>query len=233
MVSGYCPPLLSRHACTQLGLSIDCGSHSCSSKKMNVKKFGLSQASNGHYLLAVGGFEEAEVADIPNDFKMCAGCEAWIVRPAASQRIESKDSAPHLVTSQRRSVAAVDGGSVFGSGREEEEGEGRASSSSGMPSLWRSRSPRAGVPVAQSGLRGRGDASGSRISRRTEEEGGRRYEGEEPSSRDDPSIQDPTSLGSLREQCQGGRQPGVGHGERADDGREGLHYQEEEENSGG
>ena len=231
VVSGHCPPLLSRHACTQLGLSIDCGSHSCSSKKMNVKKFGLSQASNGHYLLAVGGFEDTEVADIPNDFKMSPGCEAWIVRPADSQRIESEESAPPLMSAQPRSVAAVGGGSVCGSEREE-EGEGRASGSSGMPSVWRSRSPRAGVPAAQCGVRQRRDESGSRLSRGKEEEEQRGFRGEEPGLGDDSTFQDQEGIGSLREQRQGGRQPRVGHGERADHGGERVHCKEEAEDPG-
>jgi len=81
VVPGDCPPLLSRHACSQLGLSIDCGSHSVSSSKMNVKNFGMSQAGNGHYILSLHEFSSASLTDIPSDFMVPSGFEAHILLP--------------------------------------------------------------------------------------------------------------------------------------------------------
>lgn len=81
VVPGDCPPLLSRHACRQLGLSIDCGSHSVSSSKMNVKNFGMSQAGNGHYILSLHEFSSASLTDIPSDFMVPSGFEAHILLP--------------------------------------------------------------------------------------------------------------------------------------------------------
>lgn len=56
VVPGDCPPLLSRDACSQLGMSLDCGKHAMSSTKMKVKAFGLTQASNGHYVMSLDDF---------------------------------------------------------------------------------------------------------------------------------------------------------------------------------
>ena len=80
VVPGSRPPLLSRHACSQLAL-IDCGHHSMSSGLMKVKNFGMSRASNGHYLLPIDKFADGEVFEIASDFKLPAGREAYIVAP--------------------------------------------------------------------------------------------------------------------------------------------------------
>ena len=80
VVAGHCPPLLSRHACSQLGLKIDCGNHSFSSTRMGIKTFGMSQASNGHYLLPISIFDDNHVTDIPVDFSMQPGQEAQVLR---------------------------------------------------------------------------------------------------------------------------------------------------------
>ena len=231
VVEGLCPPLLSRHACTQLGLSIDCGTHSFSSRKMNVKKFGLSQASNGHYLLAVGGFEDIEVADIPNDFKMAPGCEAWIMQPAANQRIEGDDPSPPCDALRSCPVAAVNGGGELGGcSREEEEGDG-----SRMSSMRRSRSPRTGVSVAERRVRRGGDEGGSRLCRRDSEE-------EYTEDASHPTFEDSAGFGTIRAECQGGAgQPRMGHDQRADQRGEdhdreekgqGASIQDEESNAG-
>ena len=79
VVNGNCPPLLSRHACSQLGLHIDCGNHQLSSTKLNVKGYGMKQARNGHYIVPISRFEEGEVSEVQKDFRVPAGTEAFIV----------------------------------------------------------------------------------------------------------------------------------------------------------
>ena len=75
VVKGECPPLLSRHACTQLGVTFDCEHHVLTSKKLGVKNYGLRQTSSGHYVMDIGEFGE-DRPDIPSDFKLQAGQEA-------------------------------------------------------------------------------------------------------------------------------------------------------------
>ena len=82
VVKGKCLPLLSRQACSQLGLKIDCGSHSFGSFRMGIRSFSLSQASNGHYLLPISTFDLDHVTDIPEDFLLEIGQEAFIFRKA-------------------------------------------------------------------------------------------------------------------------------------------------------
>ena len=187
---------------------------------MNVKKFGLSQASNGHYLLAVGGFEDIEVADIPNDFKMASGCEAWIMQPAANQRIEGDEPSPPCDALRPCPVAAVNGGGELGGcSREEEEVD-----SSRMSSMRRSRSPRTGVSVAERRVRAGGDEGGSRLCRRNSEE-------EYTEDASHPTVEDSTDFGSIRAECQGGAgQSRTGHDQRAD--QRGEDHDREEESQG-
>eukprot|EP00435_Cladocopium_sp_Y103_P071025 s181_g36.t1 len=78
VVKRKCPPLLSRQACSQLGLKIDCATHSFSSVRMGVKNFGMSQASNGHYLLPISQVEAACEVEVPEDFCMPVGMEATV-----------------------------------------------------------------------------------------------------------------------------------------------------------
>ena len=80
VVHGRCPPLLSRHACSQMGLKIDCGGHSFSSSRMGIRTYGLSQASNGHYLLPISNFDSTVIKDVPQDFKLEAGQEVHILQ---------------------------------------------------------------------------------------------------------------------------------------------------------
>lgn len=85
VVKGKCPPLLSRQACSQLGLRIDCATHSFSSTRMGVKNFGMSQASNGHYLLPICQYDVSCEVEVPEDFCMPTGMEAVVFQPASSQ----------------------------------------------------------------------------------------------------------------------------------------------------
>ena len=68
VVGGDCPPLLSKPVCTALGLVVDTSSHVVSSKKFNVKGYGLKQSQGGHYLLTIDRFQ-SELA-VPSDFHM-------------------------------------------------------------------------------------------------------------------------------------------------------------------
>ena len=56
VVPGECPPLLSKPACTQLGMIIDTERHTVSSRKLKVKNYGLSQTFGGHYALSIAEF---------------------------------------------------------------------------------------------------------------------------------------------------------------------------------
>ena len=79
VVSGECPPLLSRPACTQLGVIFDCGLHSMSSRKLKVKNYGLKQTSGGHYAMSIDEFEELDhLPNPPEDFILSEGVEAII-----------------------------------------------------------------------------------------------------------------------------------------------------------
>ena len=174
VVSGKCPPLLSRHACTQLGLRIDCGNHSVTSTKMKVKNFGLSQATNGHYLLPVSQFEDGERVDIPEDFSLREGEEAQVLRSAAESQDDVADDAAVMLkivndsshrTTTASALATSDGNLVCLGERWEEARD--------MRPMRRSRSPSARMPNAGSarrGGRGRSDASGCRVPRAFEED---------------------------------------------------------------
>ncbi|OLQ08941.1 Transposon Ty4-H Gag-Pol polyprotein [Symbiodinium microadriaticum] len=79
VVEGDCPPLLSKPACSQLDLNIDCGKHSLSSPKLKVKAYGLPHAPNGHYLMNIEEFSETTRCPIPKEFVMPAGVEAYVL----------------------------------------------------------------------------------------------------------------------------------------------------------
>ena len=78
VVKGDCPPLLSRHALTQLGVSFDCEHHVMSSKKLKVKSYGLRQTTSGHYLMDIAEFGTGADPIIPVDFRLEAGLEACV-----------------------------------------------------------------------------------------------------------------------------------------------------------
>ena len=79
VVKGDCPPLLSRPACTQLGIIFDCSQHTLSSRKLQVKQYGLTQTSSGHYVMCIEEFsEKSDKVRLPDDFKMCNGDEAIV-----------------------------------------------------------------------------------------------------------------------------------------------------------
>eukprot|EP00435_Cladocopium_sp_Y103_P021806 s849_g5.t1 len=76
VVKGECPPLLSRHACTQLGVNFDCEHHTLSSRKLGVKNYGLRQTTSGHYVMDVDEMTPEHDDLVPDDFKMEVGVEA-------------------------------------------------------------------------------------------------------------------------------------------------------------
>ena len=159
VVPGECPPLLSRHACSQLGLNIDCGKHCVSSSRLNVKGFGMSQAGNGHYLLAVNEFLDVSTVDVPEDFKVPEGVEAHVLCPRPSTSSNSDDSSHVAVAG---SVAAAFHGSPLercfsgpSQGRAE-EGEGREV---GLPTMWRRGTSCSGL-LRDGGARGSGGDAG-------------------------------------------------------------------------
>lgn len=85
VVSGNCPPLLSKHVATSLGFIIDTQKHVLSSQQYNVKAFGLQQtatgsALGGHYILPVTDPSHAEVA-IPKDIQVPRHVEVYPLIP--------------------------------------------------------------------------------------------------------------------------------------------------------
>ena len=79
VVDGSCPPLLSRHACSQLGMQTDCGAHAFSSHRLKVRNYGFSRASNGHYLLPIEPKAGDRGVELPDDFRLERGTEAFII----------------------------------------------------------------------------------------------------------------------------------------------------------
>ena len=124
VVNGRCPPLLSRHACSQLGLRIDCGQHTLSSRKLDVKGYGMKQARNGHYIVPISRFDEGEVSEIQPDFQVPAGTEAFIVpsvRNRMPKRLNSEiDRSPDSFSADREDGRAHARQAHFGEGQGEE-----------------------------------------------------------------------------------------------------------------
>ena len=79
VVKGDCPPLLSRPACTQLGIIFDCSQHTLSSRKLQVKQYGLTQTASGHYVMNIEEFSEAsDTVRVPEDFRLSNGDDAIV-----------------------------------------------------------------------------------------------------------------------------------------------------------
>ena len=127
IVKGDCPPLLSRHALTQLGVSFDCERHVLSSKKLEVKSYGLRQTTSGHYVMDIAEFDLDQQPNIPADFRLEAGREACLWNKKNEVLVgqgfgsEANGCAPDLC------VAHVDAGQL-------------------LPGMRRSRSPHQAVP---------------------------------------------------------------------------------------
>ena len=85
VVSGNCPPLLSKHVATALGFIIDTQKHVLSSNKFHVKAFGLQQtatgtALGGHYILPVND-QPLHNIEIPSDLKVPRHVEVYPLIP--------------------------------------------------------------------------------------------------------------------------------------------------------
>ena len=223
VVPGNCPPLLSRHACSQLGLNIDCGKHSVSSTKMNVKAYGMSQAGNGHYLLSLHEFSEGHTTDIPEDFSVPLGVEAHVLSPRpSSTRLEiaagldpaapvSVAEATHGSASQ---VLSADGGFESCTA---ERGIPRPA---GLSTMRRTRSPCSGMPDA-------GDCSAAKL-RRGEHAGGSRQhapQGEEAGN-DSTGLWDESQAVCSGDQSGGVTELGNGVGSWTDGGGGGADFEE-------
>eukprot|EP00438_Fugacium_kawagutii_P010864 Skav216248 [mRNA] locus=scaffold20:99205:112201:+ [translate_table: standard] len=156
VVPGDCPPLLSRHACSQFGMSIDCGKHAMSSCKMKVKSFGLTQATNGHYVMSLDDFAGMEVSDIPDDFRVPHGMEAFVYAPQSDAPADRKPVAGCAVGNVEPGSVTVDGLSLVGVCGEQGEGQGQV----GVPTMRGTGPSCAGVPTTSSGDRKRGRDGG-------------------------------------------------------------------------
>eukprot|EP00435_Cladocopium_sp_Y103_P012273 s3261_g3.t1 len=78
VVEGDCPPLLSRPACSQLGVMFDCAAHTLSSRKLGMKNYGLKQTTSGHYIMDIEEFDKSLEVDIPPDFRLADGVDAQL-----------------------------------------------------------------------------------------------------------------------------------------------------------
>ena len=85
VVSGKCPPLLSKPVATKLGLLIDTENHTVASRMYHVKAFGLGMAVNGHYLLEIHDSDDTRV-QIPEDFRMPSDVEVYPLSQSGSRQ---------------------------------------------------------------------------------------------------------------------------------------------------
>ena len=127
VVEGDCPPLLSRPACSQLGVIFDCGLHTMSSRKLGVKNFGLQQTTSGHYIMNIEEFDNMHAVEIPSDFKLSEGMDATVWKHEMLQedfgsRSPSRDDREAHVS-------------------------GWIAADAPLPRMRRSRSPRTGLPL--------------------------------------------------------------------------------------
>eukprot|EP00435_Cladocopium_sp_Y103_P018426 s2413_g4.t1 len=56
VVPGPCPPLLSKQSHTALGVQLDTEKHTLTSKKLQIKQYGLSENAAGHYTVRIDEF---------------------------------------------------------------------------------------------------------------------------------------------------------------------------------
>ena len=108
VVSGKCPPLLSKPVASQLGLLIDTEQHKVASRVFHVKSFGLGLAVNGHYLLDIQ-VESVSQVTVPDDFKMPVDSEVFPLVQRGSKVNDSSVTANPTISSAAAHVAAADG----------------------------------------------------------------------------------------------------------------------------
>ena len=126
-VKGDCPPLLSRHALTQLGVSFDCEHHVMSSKRLDVKSYGLRQTTSGHYVMDIAEFDSTHQPCIPADFRLEAGLEACVWSRANAALIGETFGSEVTTAAPDLCVAHVGAGKL-------------------LPGMRRSRSPKPSMP---------------------------------------------------------------------------------------
>ena len=91
VVSGKCPPLLSKPVATKLGLLIDTENHTVASRMYHVKAFGLGMAVNGHYLLSIQVSQETDMS-IPDDFQMPTDAEVYPLARSGSKQVDETET---------------------------------------------------------------------------------------------------------------------------------------------
>ena len=167
VVNGNCPPLLSRHACSQLGLHIDCGQHTLSSRKLNVKGYGMKQARNGHYIIPISRFEEGEMSEVQSDFRVPLGLEAFIVPFVSNQmpkRLYSESDRPSLTsTSEPDHGNSHSWEADFGEGQGEESVGSIVGGTTDMQAVRREGSSSSRVPHVVGARRPRREGDGGRL----------------------------------------------------------------------
>jgi len=82
VVSGDCPPLLSKPVCTALGLLVDTSSHTLSSSKFGIKTYGLQQSAGGHYVVPID--EVHRLQAVPSEFQFPSHCEVYPLNSSGS-----------------------------------------------------------------------------------------------------------------------------------------------------
>lgn len=92
VLSGKCPPLLSKPVATKLGLLIDTENHTVASRMYHVKAFGLGMAVNGHYLLDIHD-NDVTSPQIPGDFRMPSDVEVYPLSQSGSKQVVNNPTA--------------------------------------------------------------------------------------------------------------------------------------------
>ena len=96
VVSGDCPPLLSKPGCAALGLVVDTSSHTLSSSKFGVKTYGLQQSAGGHYVVPID--EVYRFQAVPSEFKLPSHWEVYPLTYSGSTVKCSPQSRPLVRT---------------------------------------------------------------------------------------------------------------------------------------
>ena len=93
VVSSACPPLLSKQSHTALGVQLDTTNHTMSSKKLGIKRYGLTENSAGHYTVRIDEFDlvpSLEQCGV-NDLRMDVMAEvATFVHPPRDAAFDSQ-----------------------------------------------------------------------------------------------------------------------------------------------
>eukprot|EP00435_Cladocopium_sp_Y103_P044148 s1245_g12.t1 len=188
---------------------------------MGIKTFGLSQASNGHYLLPISNFDSQGLMDAPTDFKLEAGQEVHILQkahgpvastvstPAAVMFEQANDCSSHPEASVPPSRDSH--GLELGAVAQDRSGEEASGEGEGVRDMRRSRSRSSRMPHAR--------AAGSRRTSRGGDGSGRGVPGsnEESTEGTSPNLSPCTPTDEHRDAFDhglggaAGLDPGRGH----------------------